>query len=481
MGGLSVPNTTIAFAQLVPAGDFKIPGAPPNERPLHDLPAFCRVAADITAAPDSDIKFEVWLPVTGWNGKFQAVGNGGWAGAISYGELAAALQSGYATASTNTGHDGSGSDASFALGHPEKVTDFAWRAVHEMTLKAKALVAAFYGKAPARSYWSGCSTGGKQGLKEAQKFPTDYDGIVAGAPANYWTHLMAGDIWTAQATHSSEAAYIPPAKYAVIHKAVLEACDAKDGLKDGLIDDPRNCHFDPAVLTCKENQETQPDCLTEPQVEAARKIYLGAKNPRTGKQVFPGLEPGSEWQWGVFAGSSEPPIVASYFKYLLFKDPNWDFRKLDFDKDIELADKFDNGLIGATDPNLESFIALGGKLLLYHGWSDGLIAPRNTINYFNAVSQVLGPKTQDSVRLFMIPGMGHCHGGEGPDRFDAVAAIGDWIEQRKPPDQIVAAHRSAGHVDRTRPLCPYPKVATYVGTGSIDDAANFTCAAPAKR
>lgn len=235
LGGLSLANTKIALAQLVPAGDFKVPGAPPNARPLSELPAFCRVAADITAAPDSDIKIEVWLPVTSWNGKFQAVGNGGWAGAISYEELAVALQSGYATASTNTGHDGDGDDASFALGHPEKVTDFAWRAVHEMTLKAKALVTAFYGKAPTRSYWNGCSTGGKQGLKEAQRFPSDYDGIVAGAPANYWTHLMAGDIWTAQATHSSQAAYIPPTKYSVIHKAVLEACDEKDGLKDGLI------------------------------------------------------------------------------------------------------------------------------------------------------------------------------------------------------------------------------------------------------
>jgi feruloyl esterase len=478
---LSLPRTRITQSEIVPAGDFKIPGAPPTARPLRQLPAFCRITAHITPTVDSDIAIEVWLPVHGWNGKFQAVGNGGWAGAISYGELAVALQSGYASASTNTGHDRDGSDASFALGHPEKVTDFAWRSVHEMTLKAKALIVAFYGKPPAFSYWNGCSTGGKQGLKEAQKFPDDYDGIVAGAPANYWTHLMAGDIWIAQATHVGPAAYIPPAKYPLLHQAVLKACDAADGLRDGLIDDPRNCHFDPAVLACKGGQQaSQEDCLSAPQIEAARKIYAGAINPRTGEQVFPGLEPGSELQWDVFAGSAEPPIVASYFKYLLFKDPNWDFRKLDLDKDAALADKFDSGLINATDPDLRPFVAHGGKLLLYHGWSDGLIAPRNTINYFNAVSQVLGRKTQESVRLFMAPGVVHCGGGssDGPDHFDAVAALDEWVERHKPPEHIVAAHRSANAIDRTRPLCPYPQVASYLGSGSIDEAASFVCSAP---
>jgi feruloyl esterase len=481
LGRLSLPNTRITQSQIVPAGDFKIPGAPSTASPLRQLPAFCRVTAQITPTTDSDIRIEVWLPANGWNGKFQAVGNGGWAGAISYEHLAMALQSGYASASTNTGHDGNGSDASFALGHPQKVTDFAWRAVHEMTLKAKALIAAFYGKPPGFSYWNGCSTGGKQGLKEAQKFPDDYDGIVAGAPANYWTHLMAGDIWTAQATHSDPAAYIPPAQYPLLHKAVLKACDAVDGLRDGLIDDPRNCHFDPAVLACKEGQQApHEDCLSAPQIGAARKIYAGATNPRTGEQVFPGLEPGSELQWGVFAGSAGPPIVASYFKYLLFKDPNWDFRKLDFDRDVALADKFDNGLIAATDPNLKPFVAHGGKLLLYHGWSDGLIAPRNTIHYFNAVSQVLGTKTRESVRLFMAPGMGHCGGGDGPDEFDAVAALDGWVERHQPPEHIVVAHWSGNAIDRTRPLCPYPQVARYIGSGSIDDAASFACSAPHK-
>ena len=476
---LSLPNTTISRAEVVPAGDFKMPNAPAAAPPLHNLPSFCRVAADITPVADSDIKIEVWLPVSGWNGKFQAVGNGGWAGAISYGPLAEALQSGYATASTDTGHDGNGSDAAFALGHPEKITDFAWRAVHEMTLKAKAIIAAFYDKQPTRSYWNGCSTGGKQGLKEAQKFPDDYDGIVAGAPANYWTHLMAGDVWIGQATHSDPAAYIPPAKYPLIHQAVIAACDAADGLKDGLIDDPRACHFDPGVLACKEGQ--QDDCLTAPQIEAARKIYAGAKNPRTGDQVFPGLEPGSEQQWSVFAGSPEPPIVASYFKYVLFKDPAWDFRKLDLDKDVALADKFDNGLIAATDPNLKAFVAHGGKLILWHGWADGLIAPRNSINYFESVRKAMGAKTEDSVRLFMAPGMFHCNGGDGPNRFDAVAAVDDWVEHGKAPERIVASHRKSGQVDRTRPLCRYPQVAVYSGSGSIDDEANFSCSAAPKR
>jgi feruloyl esterase len=267
----------------------------------------------------------------------------------------------------------------------------------------------------------------------------------------------------------------------LLHRAAIEACDAVDGLRDGVIDDPRRCHFDPQVLQCKEGDG--PDCLTPPQVAAARKIYAGPTNPRTGAQVFPGLEPGSELQWSYYSGKNPAPINVAHFRYLVFKNPAWDFRTLNFDSDMALADKLDNDAINATDPNLKAFFEHGGKLLLYHGWSDGLIQPRNTINYYNSVLSTMGAdKVRDSVRLFMVPGMDHCFGGAGPDQFDKVKLMDDWVEKSQPPDRIVAAHVNAGVVERTRPLCPYPQIAKYKGTGNTDDAANFACAAanPAK-
>src|SRR6266404_894259 len=274
LSSLKLSDTTITSAQAVAASG--------------DLPASCRVAATLRPSGDSEIKIEVWMPVTeaAWNGKFQANGNGGWSGAIATGELAAALRRGYATAGTDTGH--TGGSGSFALGHPEKLVDFAWRAVHEMTEKSKAIILGYYGKPAKFSYWVGCSSGGKQGLKEAQKFPADYDGIVAGAPANYWTHLSASGLWYAQATLSDPAGYIPKEKYAVLRKAVIEKCDAADGVKDGVLENPMRCSFDPKVVQCASDAVDQSQCLTAPQVEAARKIYGGPKNPRTGEGIFPG-------------------------------------------------------------------------------------------------------------------------------------------------------------------------------------------------
>lgn len=285
---LTLTNTTITSAQMMPAGPFTPPGRAPGSTGaarLDDLPAFCRVAATLTPSADSNIKIEVWMPATAWNGRFQGVGNGGWSGALSYGPLGAALRRGYAAASTDTGH--SGGSGRFALGHPEKLTDFGYRAVHEMTVQSKAIVAAFYGAGPRHSYWTGCSSGGKQGLKEAQRFPADYDGIVAGAPANFWTHLMIGTIWIGQATLKDATAYIPRDKYPVIHKAALAACDATDGVHDGLIEDPTRCRFDPGALLCT-NGDGQA-CLTAAQVEAARKIYAGATNPRSHRISAPAL------------------------------------------------------------------------------------------------------------------------------------------------------------------------------------------------
>ncbi len=473
---MSLPYTTITKAETVDAGGFTLPGASQPQPALYrGLPAFCRVAATLKPTSDSEIKIEVWMPLDGWNGKFMGVGNGGWSGAISYPALATALGRGYAAASTNTGHDGG--DASFAPGHPEKLVDFGYRAVHEMTVRAKAVTEAFYGKAPARSYWVGCSSGGKQGLKEAQKFPRDYDGIVAGAPANYWTHLMAGDLWPAVVTNKNPAAALGPPQLQVLHKAALQACDKLDSLEDGLIDNPVQCRFDPATVQCKEGAAE--GCLTAPQAEAARKIYEGAKNPRTGKLVFPGMVPGSELVWTALAGPKPFGIPLSHFQHVVFNNPDWDYLKLDFDNDVARADKLDKGVLNATDPNLKQFFARGGKLIMYHGWNDQLIAALNSVNYYESVRRRMGgiAKIDGSFRLFMAPGMNHCTGGDGPWRADWITHLEQWVEQGKAPERIVAEHPAGNNVDRSRPLCPYPQVARYQGTGSIDDAANFTCSA----
>ena len=360
------------------------------------LPAFCRVAATLTPTADSRIRIEVWMPASGWNGKFQAVGNGGWNGNIEYLGLAEALGRGYAAASTDTGHVGN--SAGFAVGHPEKLIDFGYRAVHEMTVRAKAIVNTFYGRRPGLSYWVGCSSGGKQGLKEAQRFPDDYDGIIAGAPANAWTHLAASSVWIAQATLGSSASRVPAAKYALLHKAALDACDALDGVEDGVIADPTRCHFDPQVLQCREGDEGA-GCLTAAQVDAVRKIYSGPKDPRNGKPIFPGLEPGSELGWFELAGGPRVGTsAADHFKYVVFRNLRWDFRTFTFDRDVALTDEIDDGLINATDPNLAPFVARGGKLLIYHGWSDPLIAPRSTVEYYTSVTSTLGGPERGEVR-----------------------------------------------------------------------------------
>jgi feruloyl esterase len=474
LAALAMKDTVITAAQLVSAGQFPAPAGRQNAaggaNPYKDLSEFCRVSATLTPTSDSDIKVEIWLPASGWNGKFQAVGNGGWAGVISYPAMADAVRAGYASASTDTGHVGG--RGTFALDHPEKLIDFAWRSEHEMTVKAKAVIQAFYGRAPRLSYWNGCSTGGRQGLKEAQKFPDDYDAIIAGAPAN----RTAISLWIADAVLKDPASYIPPSKYPMIHQAALAACDMHDGLKDGLIDDPTKCAFDPTVLVCK--GADGPACLTAPQAKAAKQIYSPAVNPRTGKQLFASLVPGTELGWAVQALGPEPSAnIYDQYRYVVFKDPNWDWKTFNFDSDVVRGDLPENVIMNATDPDMKPFFSHGGKLLLYHGWSDSQVPTVNTIKYFNGVVDNLGgpAKASSSVRLFLAPGMGHCGGGEGPNVFDKVGALEEWVERGKAPEKLIASHSTDGKVDRTRPLCPYPQVSRYNGTGAIDDASSFVC------
>jgi len=278
-----------------------------------------------------------------------------------------------------------------------------------------------------------------------------------------------------QAVHQEEASFIPQSKYKLIHDAVIEACDLQDAVQDGVLENPAQCRFDPAILQCKAGDAAT--CLTSAQVEAARKIYAPATNPRTKQIIFPGLMPGSEMGWAGLAGPQPLPIATDHFKYVVFKDPDWDYKRFNFDSDVALADKIDNGLINATDPNLKAFFGHGGKILQYHGWNDQLISPLNSINYYKSVQDAMGgvTKVRDNYRLFMVPGMNHCAGGDGPNNFDVLGALEQWVEKGKAPEQIIATRVTNGKADRTRPLCPYPQVATYKRNGNTDDAANFVC------
>jgi feruloyl esterase len=468
---LKLTNVKVTATETVTSGTFM---------DQKGLPAFCRVQLTLTPSSDSDIRSEVWLPLNNWNGKFQQVGNGSWAGSIQYGALADALRRGYAAASTDAGH--TGTDASFAVGHPEKLKDFGYRAVHETAVQSKQTVTNFYGMAPKLSYFNGCSGGGRMAFQEMQRFPADFDAILAGAPGYNRVNQSVWMLMNAKATLDSPASFIPPAKYAVLHRAALDACDAQDGLKDGLISEPLSCHVDPAVVQCSAGRvlSDPAGCLTAPQVEAARKLYAGVIHPKTGERIFPRLEPGSELSWGGPAGGPEPLAVgADLFKFVVFKDPKWNFRTFDLARDYDAVHKIDSLDLSPTSPDIKAFVARGGKLLIYQGWADQNVAPQSTVDYYNNVVKTIGQKQVDeSVRLFFAPGMAHCGGGEGPNVFDALTPLEQWREQGKAPTSILATHSTNGKVDRSRPLCPFPQVARYKGTGSIDDAADFACGNP---
>jgi len=499
LANAKLANTRITAAQTVAAGAFPappagLPGQPPMD--FSGLPAFCRVQGVIEPAADSHIEFEVWLPVAGWNGKYRGLGNGGFAGAIDFGALANSLAFGYAASATDTGHKGGATDAGWALGHPEKVADFGYRAIHETAEKAKELVKTYYSNAPRRSYFSSCSNGGREALMEAQRYPADYDGILAGAPANYWTHLLAGAVADIQAL-SEPGAYIPAAKLPAIQAATLAACDARDGVKDGVIDDPSRCQFDPGQLQCQGAESDS--CLTPPQVGALKKLYAGARDA-TGKQIFPGRVVGGEtgpnawadWITGREQGRSLMfAFGTQFFGNMVYENASWDYHTFQADRGTKTADDKLARTLNATDSDLKRFRDRGGRLIVYHGWSDAAISPLNSIDYFQAVEKTMGAKETDGfLRLYLASGMTHCAGGPGPDSFGQGVDKGDaqhsvtkalerWVEDGSAPEAIVATKYKAGpgsDVVRTRPLCPHPQVARYKGSGSTDDAANFACA-----
>jgi feruloyl esterase len=487
VAGLRLPKTRITQAQAIkPAPEYIVPGTEQNppERggPAKVTRAFCRVAGVVEPA----IRFEVWVPLTGWNGRFQGIGLGAFSGAVPFTQMSAAVEQGYAVGGTDTGHESGFMDAAWTQGadglNAGVVADWAHRGIHEMTVKSQAIVRAVFGQPARHSYFVGCSSGGHQALTEAQRYPDDYDGILAGAPANYWTHLMAGQLWYGLATRvrpdtSLEA---PVDKLKLIHDAVLKACDAADGVNDGVIENPLACHFDPGVLACKGADTAS--CLTASQVNALRDIY-GNAHGTDGKKIFPGLAPGGEVGWPLMS-SVQVSFAQTFYRYFVFQKPDWDYASLNLDRDVAYADQRVGSIVNSTNPDLTSFRAHGGKLLQYHGWNDPLISPYNSIDYYESVLARVGggkpraaalEEVQGFHRLFMVPGMNHCRGGDGTDTFDGLGALQEWVEKSIPPTRLVAIKLVAGQRVRSRPLCPYPQVAHYRGNGSGDDAVNFSC------
>ncbi|HEY0747003.1 MAG TPA: tannase/feruloyl esterase family alpha/beta hydrolase [Steroidobacteraceae bacterium] len=498
---LHLPHTTITESVLVPPESFKDPNGP---WPAEDLPERCQVTGMIRPVPDSEIKFEIWMPTAGWNHKLQGSGNGGFGGALNYESgLVQSLQRGYAGVTTDTGHTGKMEEASWAIGHPEKIVDFAHRALHLATVNAKSIVKAFYGDPPKRAYFASCSNGGRQGLIEAQRYPEDYDGIIAGAPANDWTSLMLDFVWNQQAL-MKPGAFIPPDRVPAIQAEVNRQCDALDGVTDGLVSAPQSCHFKPEALLCRSEESNS--CLSGPQIESLRAIYDGLRAAH-GKIKFPGFTPGAEvggwngWILGSKPGdSAQARFGWGYVSAMVQQDPNWKLEQLDFDRDAPRIIQQFGPLMNATDPDLSKFAARGGKLILFHGWADPAVPPLNTIRYFDSVGAKMGVQRRAQfVRLFMVPGMQHCLGGPGPSVFgahtaaqqppepdaDLASALERWAEGGpapesvravKPKNLLAAAFGSPkGGIERTGLLCAYPKRAKWNGTGSADDAASYGC------
>lgn len=518
---LKLDNVTILSAAAVEPGPLKPPEGMPFKVPDVTIPPHCEVTGVARPTSDSEITFTLWLPAAAtWNGKYMQRGNGGWAGSIQPAVLVVPLMRGYAVSATDDGHRTAGimPDANWAIGHPEKLIDFGYRALHETATYSKAIVLSYYGKPQAHAYFSGCSDGGREALMEAERYPEDFDGIIAGAPASNWTHHFTGFVWNEIALNAKPESKITIEQLPAIQKAALAACDMLDGVKDGLIEDPRKCQFDPSVLLC--HGASGADCLSQPQIDALKKIYAGPKNPRTGEQIYPGYEPGTEaepgaWAIWILGPSAQSLFGNTFFGQAVFEDPHWDWRTMDFDRDVSLADQKTASILNSYNPDLRSFRDHGGKLIQYHGWGDAAIAPRDSIKFYEEVHAFLkrypDPRSanpadiQAFYRLFMVPGLQHCTGGPGPTSFgndelaalvsspndpdhDILLALDRWVTQGMAPDKIIGrgtisadAKSGTKGTPLTRPLCAYPAVARYKGQGDTNAAENFACAAEAAR
>jgi feruloyl esterase len=525
---LQLEHTTITSATDNTSGVFVVPGSNPPQT-FAPLPPFCRVTATLTPTSDSVIKIEVWLPETTWNGRFLGTGGGGFQGVISYNELALGIQAGFASTNSDLGTGVSGCNPLFCgsdgnmgnplaiafgdpaspstglFGHPERIKDFGYRAIHQMTVRGKEIAEAFYHQDSKKAYFAGCSTGGQNALMEAQRFPNDYDGILAGAPAFNRTHLHIAAISLWQDTHATPGRFILPGQMTLINKAVIAQCVGRDGgaATDQFLTDPRDCQFDPKVLQCT-GGNAPPACLSPEQVTTMQKYYAGTSDPVTGQLINPGSERGNETDdvraLGLALQERLPePAFDGLFYWVYgaifgFPGSATNFTNFDFHRDVDTVDDQLAKVLNATSTDLGEFREHGGKLLMYHGWADPLIPSQSSINYFNALVDEDSEgaqaarfekgdggnlkKTQSFARLFMVPGMFHCAGGPGPNTFDALTPLVTWVETGTAPETILATkfvNDTPPAVAMTRPLCVYPKVAKYNGSGSTSIAANFTC------
>lgn len=483
LAGLPMADGKITLAIDVAAGNLK--GLTPE--PIDDLPAFCRVTATLMPSSDSNIRIEVWMPTAGWNGKYEGTGNGGYAGSIGYQGLAEGLRGGYAVANTDMGTSRvSGQDADVLIGHPERWRDWGSRSTHEMTVAAKQIVQAFYGKGPVLSYFVGCSTGGQQGLVEAQRFPDDYDGIIAGGPANNRTRLHMDFIWNFAAAKDKPESYIPASKLQIISNAVLSACGAQKAVaSDRFLSNPPACQWDPQAILCK--SADGPDCLTTEQVTTARKLYDGPRNPVTHALIYPGLTRGSEFDWNSLVPPSGEPIFGALFKWTF--GATWSWRTFDFNHDVKTVDDTLASMVNATSSDLQTFKAHGHKLIVFHGWADVIVPSLESIAFYRSVEdsqaeeavshhRSKAEETQEFYRLFMVPGMAHCAGGPGLNTVDAFEPLQLWVEKGIAPEILLAKRVEKGETQMTRPVCPYPQEARYNSTGDSNDAANFSCSDP---
>ncbi|MFD2937346.1 tannase/feruloyl esterase family alpha/beta hydrolase [Spirosoma flavum] len=478
---MTFAGATITAAECVPAGAFTPSG---SSQAIPDLPAFCRVSATLKPTPESTIKIDVWLPQTGWNGRFLGTGNGGGAGTIAYSALANGLKRGFATANTDMG---TAPSANEATGHPERWADFGYRATHEMTTTAKAITQAYYQKPIQRAYFAGCSTGGQQALMEAQRYPDDYNGILAGAPANNRTHLHTGFLWTYKATNQLPgSAFLPKEKIALITNAVVKACAGKDGGApgDNFLTDPRACNFDPETLPKCPNGTDDGTCLTSAQLTALKKIHAGPTNPRTGERIYTPLPQGSENSALGFDYEQNPKQAppSLFYQYKWVFGPDFNYTTFDFDHDQSKMDSVLAPILNANNPDLRAMKKQGGKILMYSGTADPLVPFQDAINYYERVIEAQGglARTEDFFRFFLVPGMAHCGGGPGlndcgqnlsfnvpqDSEHDVLTALVKWVEQGSAPDKIIATAFTGGvpreGVRFQRPIYPYPKLPKYL-------------------
>jgi feruloyl esterase len=469
---MAIPNVTIAAVDVVtpPPPSTGRGGAPAAAPAGPALPEYCRVRLLLTPTSDSRINAELWMPTTTWNGRFMAVGNGGFGGSIQgFAEMQNALRLGYATSGNDTGHDNTvdGPNGMFALGHSEKIVDFAYRAMHDMTVTSKSIIQQFYGRAQQYSYYKGCSTGGRQGAMNAQRYPDDFDGIIAGALANRHIQMHTAGAARGVELGRHPEGQISPAAAQMVNQAVMKACDT---LHEGFLTNPRACTFDFKKLACAPGAASEA-CLTPPQMKTVETFYGGLHNSK-GELIFSGQALGNPLP-ALRGNIPDPGAGNDTVRIWAFQNDKYDWHTFDLDRDMPIINS-KIGFVDAVDPDLSKFKAHGGKLLLYAGWGDTTITPENTVLYYDNLKKKMGPQ-DDFVRLFMVPGMAHCRGGDGPNTFDSIGAMEAWREKGVTPTQLTGFNPQTS---LTRPICSYPQYTKYKGTGNIKDAANWTCAAP---